>query len=93
MPVWNLTGTICILTSAERSSPNGDSSRDFCYALQLPLEFELAAGERGSRDNAISALIQRLTGAEACCVVNNNAAAVLLMLSAVAGERSHSLPW
>lgn len=52
-----------------------------------PLEFELQAGKRGHRDNAVSSLIHRLTGADACCVVNNNAAAVLLMLSAVAAGK------
>ena len=51
------------------------------------LEYDLTAGRRGSRAVHASALLARLTGAEAAVVVNNNAAAVLLVLAALAAGR------
>ena len=51
------------------------------------LEYDLAAGRRGSRAVHASALLARLTGAEGAVVVNNNAAAVLLVLAALAAGR------
>lgn len=48
------------------------------------LEYDLPAGQRGSRLVHAESLLTRLTQAEAALVVNNNAAAVLLVLSTFA---------
>ena len=42
------------------------------------LEYDVPQGARGSRQDHVTAVLSRLTGAEAALVVNNNAAAVLL---------------
>jgi L-seryl-tRNA(Ser) seleniumtransferase len=47
------------------------------------LEYDLKAGERGKRDQHISALLERVLGKPAI-VVNNNAAAVFLVLNELA---------
>src|SRR4249919_1513175 len=51
------------------------------------LEYDLAEGARGSRQDHVAAILRRLTGAEAALVVNNNAAAMLLAVAALAEGR------
>ena len=51
------------------------------------LELDLAAGERGARDEHLTALCATLFGCQAAILTNNTASAVLLLLSAVARGR------
>ena len=56
-------------------------------AHPVNVEFDLATGERGSRQRAVGQLFARLCGAESALIVNNNAAAVLLVTAALAAGR------
>src|SRR6266516_1152166 len=87
-PVINATGVI-INTNLGRAP----LSQEAVQAVQRAsggysnLEYQLEAGERGSRHTHVAGLLCELTGAEAALVTNNNAAAVLLALSALAAGR------
>lgn len=84
-PAINATGVV-IHTNLGRA-PLSAAARAAMDAVALGysnLEYDLEAGQRGSRYVHAEELLCRLTGAEAALVVNNNAAAVLLMLMALA---------
>ena len=87
-PVVNATGVI-IHTNLGRSP----ISERLLERSHLPiagysnLEYDLRSGERGSRDEHLTALASELFGCEAAILTNNNAAATLLVLAAIASGR------
>lgn len=87
-PVINATGVI-INTNLGRAPLSAAALQAMQTVAHgyANLEYDLEAGERGSRSVHAAALLRELTGAEAALVVNNNAAAVLLTLSTLAAGR------
>lgn len=85
LPVINATGVI-VHTNLGRALLSDAAKRAMMEVASSysNLEYDLAAGKRGSRYVHAEALLTRLTGAEAALVVNNNAAAVNLTLRTLA---------
>src|SRR6266436_4046644 len=87
-PVINATGVI-INTNLGRAPLSAEALQAVQQVASgySNLEYDLNAGERGSRYAHVTALLRDLTGAEAALVTNNNAAAVLVALSALSAGR------
>ena len=87
-PVINATGVV-IHTNLGRA-PIAAAALERVAAIArgyANLEYDIAAGTRGSRTVHAESLLTSLTGAEAAIVVNNNAAATLLILTGLAAGR------
>ena len=87
-PVVNATGVILHtnLGRAPLSRAATQAMLDVAGGYST-LEYDLAAGKRGSRQAHAEALLRRLLEVEEALVVNNNAAAVLLALTALARRK------
>ncbi len=87
-PVINATGVI-IHTNLGRA-PLSTAAIEAMTAVARGysnLEYDLDAGERGTRHTHLKSALRQLTGAEAAIAVNNNASALLLALSSLADGR------
>jgi L-seryl-tRNA(Ser) seleniumtransferase len=87
-PMVNATGVV-VHTNLGRSLLAAEAVENLVAIASRysNLEYDLAAGKRGSRYSSVEDLICENSGAEAAMVVNNNAAAVLLCLETIARNK------
>ncbi len=87
-PVINASGVL-LHTGLGRAPLTEAAAQAVAEAARnyVPLEIELATGQRGKRTDTVRPLLTALTGAESAAVVNNGAAALVLALAAVAADK------
>lgn len=92
VPVVNATGVVLHTglgrapVHPEAAQAMGRAARSYCV-----LEVDRFSGKRNRRDDRLSELLVRLTGAEAGIAVNNCAAAVVLCLQSFAGNQRETV--
>lgn len=88
VPVVNATGVI-LQTNLGRAPLSERAIAAMVEAASgyTNLEYDVSAGERGSRHEHVRELIRRATGAEDGMAVNNNASALVLVLRALCAGR------
>ncbi|MGD8762615.1 MAG: L-seryl-tRNA(Sec) selenium transferase [Desulfobacteraceae bacterium] len=87
--VVNATGVV-VHTNLGRSllAAEADEMLSLIAGRYSNLEFNLAAGKRGSRYSSVEGILCEISGAPAAMVVNNNAGAVLLCLETMAKNKT-----
>ena len=87
--VVNATGVV-VHTNLGRSllATEADEMLSLIAGRYSNLEYNLTAGQRGSRYSSVEDIICEVSGAQAAIVVNNNAGAVLLCLETMAKNKT-----
>ena len=87
--VFNLTGTVLHSNLGRARIDERMYERVKALITQpASIEFDLNAGRRGQREDAVCERLCRLVDADAATIVNNNAAAVLILLHTFARDRN-----